>query len=61
MDALTPRLVVTSGLGHNRLLADRGVIATIADAAAPVERAAARTPIELREPHLAEAVEAIAF
>jgi pimeloyl-ACP methyl ester carboxylesterase len=53
------RLVVTSGLGHNRLLADRGVIATIVEAAAPDRPVA--TPIELREPHLAEAVEAIAL
>ena len=53
------RLVVTSGLGHNRPLADRGVIATIVDAVAPEQPLA--SPIELREPHLAEAVEAIAL
>ena len=55
------RLLVTSGLGHNRLLADRQVIAAIVDAAAPEQRVATPAPIELREPHLAEAVEAIAF
>ncbi len=55
------RLVVTSGLGHNRLLVDRAVIATIVDAAAPEQRVATPAPIELREPHLAEAVEAVAF
>jgi pimeloyl-ACP methyl ester carboxylesterase len=52
------RLVVTSGLGHNRLLADRRTVATIAEAAAPGQLHA---PGGLRDPHLAEAVEAIAF
>lgn len=55
------RLVVTSGLGHNRVLADRGAIATIVDAAAPEQRLATPAPIELREPHLAEVAEAVAF
>jgi pimeloyl-ACP methyl ester carboxylesterase len=55
------RLVVTAGLGHNRLLADRGVIATIVDAAAPEQRIATPAPIELREPHLAEVAEAVSF
>ncbi|HEU5058669.1 MAG TPA: alpha/beta hydrolase [Kofleriaceae bacterium] len=55
------RLVVTSGLGHNRLLTDRRTVATIAEAAAPEQVHAARPPGELRDPHLAEAVEAIAF
>lgn len=56
------RLVVTSGLGHNRILADRGTIATIADAAVPEPLIAmAAAPIQLRDPHLAEAVESIAF
>jgi pimeloyl-ACP methyl ester carboxylesterase len=55
------RLVVTDGLGHNRLLADRGVIATIVDAAAPEQRIATPAPIELREPHLAEVAEAVSF
>ena len=55
------RLVVTSGLGHNRVLADRGAIATIVDAAAPEQFIDTPAPVSLREPHLAEAVEAIAF
>jgi pimeloyl-ACP methyl ester carboxylesterase len=55
------RLVVTSGLGHNRLLGDREVVATVVDAAAPEQRIATPAPIELREPHLAEAAEAISF
>jgi pimeloyl-ACP methyl ester carboxylesterase len=55
------RLLVTSGLGHNRVLADREVIAAVVDAAAPEQRVATPARIELREPHLAEAVEAIAF
>jgi pimeloyl-ACP methyl ester carboxylesterase len=52
------RLVVTSGLGHNRLLADPEVIAMIADAAAP-ERSA-RALVEMRDPHLAELAERVA-
>lgn len=55
------RLVVTSGLGHNRILADRGAVATIVAAAAPDHLLAAAAPIELREPHLAEAADAVAF
>ena len=55
------RLITTSGLGHNRLLADRGVIATIVDAAAPEQRLATPAPIELREPHLAEVADAVRF
>ena len=55
------RLVVTSGLGHNRLLADAAVIATVVDAAAPEQRLATPAPIELREPHLAEVAEAVRF
>ncbi len=55
------RLVTTSGLGHNRLLADRDVIATIVDAAAPEQRLATPAPIELREPHLAEVADAVRF
>jgi len=55
------RLVVTSGLGHNRLLADPDVIATIVDAAAPEQRLATPAPIELREPHLAEVADAVRF
>lgn len=55
------RLVVTSGLGHNRLLADRGVIATIVDAAAPEQRLATPARMELREPHLAEVADAVRF
>ncbi len=55
------RLLVTSGLGHNRLLADRDIIATIVDAAAPEQRLVTPAPIELREPHLAEVADAVRF